>query len=79
MESLIETTFYLVVFLFLAAIALLLFDWIMGILCEMLGLSWKRILMWASAVFGALWLRDYLNKKRNKAEEEIKEELKKEE
>lgn len=65
MENLIETTFYLVVFLFLAAIALLLFDWIMGILCEMLGLSWKRILMWASAVFGALWLRDYLNGKKD--------------
>lgn len=79
MENLIETTFYLVVFLFLAAIALLLFDWIMGILCEMLGLSWKRILMWASAVFGILWLRDCLNKKRNKAEEEIKEKLNKEE
>ena len=79
MENLIETTFYLVVFLFLAAIALLLFDWIMGILCEMLGLSWKRIVMWASAVFGALWLRDFLKKKRNKVEEEIKEELNKEE
>jgi hypothetical protein len=61
------------------AVVLLIFDWIMGILCSMFGLSWKKILMWAAAIFGILWLRDFLKKKRNKAEEEIKEELNKEE
>jgi hypothetical protein len=65
--------------LFEIAIALLLFDWIMGIICEMLGFSWKKVLMWAAAIFGILWLRDYIKKRKEKAQEEIIEELKDEE
>jgi len=35
--------------------------------------------MWAAAIFGILWLRDYLKKRKEKAQEEIIEELKDEE
>jgi len=79
MEGLIGGMFHLIILLFEIAIALLLFDWIMGIICEMLGFSWKKVLMWAAAIFGILWLRDYLKKRKEKAQEEIIEELKDEE
>lgn len=79
MVGLLENMFHLIILLFEIAIALLLFDWIMGIICEMLGFSWKKVLMWAAAIFGILWLRDYLKKRKEKAQEEIIEELKDEE
>lgn len=79
MEGLLGGMFHLIILLFEIAIALLLFDWIMGIICEMLGFSWKKVLMWAAAIFGILWLRDYLKKRKEKAQEEIIEELKDEE
>ncbi len=79
MGGLLENMFHLIILLFEIAIALLLFDWIMGIICEMLGFSWKKVLMWAAAIFGILWLRDYLKKRKEKAQEEIIEELKDEE
>ena len=79
MEGLLGSMFYLIILLFEIAIALLLFDWIMGIICEMLGFSWKKVLMWTAAIFGILWLRDYLKKRKEKAQEEIIEELKDEE
>jgi hypothetical protein len=79
MVGLLENMFHLIILLFEIAIALLLFDWIMGIICEMLGFSWKKVLMWAAAIFGILWLRDYIKKRKEKAQEEIIEELKDEE
>ena len=79
MEGLLGGMFYLIILLFEIAIALLLFDWIMGIICEMLGFSWKKVLMWAAAIFGILWLRDYFKKRKEKAQEEVIEELKEEE
>ena len=79
MEGLLGGMFYLIILLFEIAIALLLFDWIMGIICEMLGFSWKKVLMWAAAIFGILWLRDYFKKRKEKAQEEVIEELKDEE
>jgi hypothetical protein len=78
MEGLLGGMFYLIILLFEIAIALLLFDWIMGIICEMLGFSWKKVLMWAAAIFGILWLRDYFKKRKEKAQEEVIEELKEE-
>lgn len=79
MGELLENMFHLIILLFEIAIALLLFDWIMGIICEMLGFSWKKVLMWAAAIFGILWLRDYLKRRKERAQEEIIEELKDEE
>jgi hypothetical protein len=34
----------------------------------MFGLSWKKVLMWAAAIFGILWLRDYLKKRKERTE-----------
>ena len=79
MEGLLGSMFYLIILLFEIAIALLLFDWIMGIICEMLGFSWKKVLMWTAAIFGILWLRDYFKKRKEKAQEEVIEEIKEEE
>lgn len=73
MEALIEKSFYLIVLLGEIAIILLIFDGIMGIICTMLGFSWKKVLMWAAAIFGILWLRDFLKKRKQKAQEELVE------
>ena len=78
MKDLLENTWYLIVFLGEIAVILLIIDAIMSIIGGMLGFSWKKVLMWAAAVFGILWLRDYLKKRKEKAQEEIKEELKEE-
>jgi UPF0716 family protein affecting phage T7 exclusion len=42
----------------------------MSIIGGMLGFSWKKALMWAAAVFGILWLRDFLKKRKENAQEE---------
>ena len=47
----------------------------MSVIGEMLGFSWKKALGWAAAVFGILWLRDFLKRRKQKAQEEIIEEL----
>lgn len=73
MESLIEKSFYLIVFLAEFAIILLIFDYIMSIICTMLGLSWKKVLMWAAAIFGILWLRDFIKRRKERAKEELVE------
>ena len=78
MKDLLESTWYLIIFLGEIAIMLLVIDAIMSIIGGMLGFSWKKVLMWAAAVFGILWLRDFLKKRKEKAQEEIKEELKEE-
>lgn len=78
MKDLLENTWYLIIFLGEIAIMLLVIDAIMSIIGGMLGFSWKKVLMWAAAVFGILWLRDYLKKRKEKAQEEIEEELKEE-
>jgi hypothetical protein len=36
----------------------------------MFGFSWKKALMWAAAIFGVLWLRDYFKKRNENAQEE---------
>jgi hypothetical protein len=64
MENLLTNSWYLILFLVELCIILLLFDGIMWIICQMLGLSWKKVLMWAAAIFGILWLRDYLKKRK---------------
>ena len=68
MESLIESTWYFILFLIEVGIVLLLFDGIMWIICTMFGLSWKKVLMWAAAIFGILWLRDYFKKRKERTE-----------
>lgn len=73
MESLIEKSFYLIVFLAEFAIILLIFDYIMSIICTMLGFSWKKVLMWAAAIFGILWLRDFIKRRKERAKEELVE------
>ena len=64
MENLLTNSWYLILFLVELCIILLLIDGIMWIICQMLGLSWKKVLMWAAAIFGILWLRDYLKKRK---------------
>lgn len=75
MESLLENTWYLIGFLFEIAIVLLLIDGIMWIIGQMFGLSWKKVLMWAAAIFGIMWLRDYLKRRKERAKEEIMQDL----
>ena len=75
MEELLEKGWYLILLLGELAIILLIIDAIMSIIGGMLGFSWKKVLMWAAAVFGILWLRDFLKKRKEKAQEEIIEEI----
>lgn len=69
MEDLLTQGLQLILLLIEVAILLLLVDGIMSIICSMLGLSWKKVLMWAAAIFGLLWLRDFLKKRKEKKEE----------
>jgi hypothetical protein len=69
MEDLLTQGLQLILLLIEVAILLLLVDGIMSIICNMLGLSWKKVLMWAAAIFGLLWLRDFLKKRKEKKEE----------
>ena len=69
MEDLLTQGFNFILLLIEVAIILLLIDGIMSIICGMLGLSWKKVLMWAAAVFGLLWLRDFLKERKEKAKE----------
>lgn len=69
MENLLSQGFNFILLLIEVAIILLLIDGIMSIICGMLGLSWKKVLMWAAAVFGLLWLRDFLKERKEKAKE----------
>ena len=78
MKALIENSWYLIVFLGELAIILLIIDGIMSIIGEMFGFSWKKVLLWAAAIFGIIWLRNYLKKRKKKAEEEVSNELKEE-
>ena len=71
MEELLEKGWCLILLLGELAIILLIIDAIMSIIGGMLGFSWKKVLMWAAAVFGILWLRDFLKKRKEKAQEEI--------
>lgn len=78
MEILIEKGFYLIVVLVEIGLVLLIIDGIMSIIGGMLGFSWKKVLMSAAAVFGILWLRDLLKKKKEDAEAEIIKEIEEE-
>ena len=69
MENLLSQGFNFILLLIEVTIILLLIDGIMSIICGMLGLSWKKVLMWAAAVFGLLWLRDFLKERKEKAKE----------
>ena len=75
MKDLLENTWYLIVFLGEIAVILLIIDAIMSIIGGMLGFSWKKVLMWAAAVFGILWLRDFLKKRKERAKNEIVQDL----
>ena len=68
MENLLTNSWYLILFLVELCIILLLFDGIMWIIGQMFGFSWKKVLMWAAAIFGILWLRDYLKKRKTAKE-----------
>lgn len=75
MKDLLENTWYLIVFLGEIAVILLVIDAIMSIIGGMLGFSWKKVLMWAATVFGILWLRDFLKKRKERAKNEIVQDL----
>ena len=75
MEALMEKTWYLIIFLGEVGILLLIIDAIMSIIGGMFGFSWKKVLMWAAAIFGILWLRDYLKRRKERAKEEIMQDL----
>jgi len=75
MEHLLENTWYLILFLAEVAIVLLIIDLIMSIIGKMLGFSWKKVLISAAAVFGLLWLVDYLKKRKAQAKKDIEQEL----
>ena len=75
MESLLENTWYLILFLVEIAIILLVIDLIMSIIGKIFGFSWKKVLMTAAAIFGILWLRDYLRKRKEQAKKDIEQEL----
>ena len=42
------------------AVILMIVDGIFCIIGSMFGFSWKKVLMTAAAIFGILWLRDFL-------------------
>ncbi len=75
MEKLLVDTWYLILFLVEIGAILLIIDCIMHIIGGIFGFSWKKVLMSAAAVFGILWLRDYLKKRKEKAKEEVMQEL----
>jgi len=75
MESLLLPMWNLIVFLIELAVVLLLIDAIMSIIGGIFGFSWKKVLMWAAAVFGILWLRDFIKKHKEKAKQEIIQDL----
>ena len=75
MEKLLVDTWYLILFLVEIGAILLIIDCIMSIIGGMLGFSWKKVLMWAATIFGILWIRDYLKKRKEKAKKEIMEDL----
>lgn len=75
MESLLLPMWNLIVFLIELAVVLLLIDAIMSIIGGIFGFSWKKVLMWAAAVFGILWLRDFLKKRKERAQKEIVQDL----
>lgn len=75
MESLLLPMWNLIVFLIELAVVLLLIDAIMSIIGGIFGFSWKKVLMWAAAVFGILWLRDFLKKRKETAQKEIVTEI----
>ena len=75
MESLLLPAWDLILFLVELAIILLLVDAIMSIIGGMFGFSWKKVLLWAAAIFGILWLRDFLKKRKETAKEEVITEL----
>ena len=75
MEQLIANGVNIILLLIELAIILLLIDGIMSIIIGMLGLSWKKVLMWAAAIFGLLWLRDFVRKRKEKVQVENVEEL----
>ena len=62
-------------FIYQVSIILLLIDGILGIIVTMLGFSWKKVLMWAAAIFGLLWLRDFVRKRKEKVQAENVEDL----
>jgi len=75
MEKLLVNTWYLILFLIEIGAILLIIDCIMSIIGGMLGFSWKKVLMWAATIFGILWIRDYLKKRKEKAKKEIVQDL----
>lgn len=75
MEKLLVDTWYLILFLVEIGAILLIIDCIMSIIGGMFGFSWKKVLMWAATIFGILWIRDYLKKRKEKANEEIVQDL----
>lgn len=75
MEELLEKTWYLILFLIEIGAILLIVDCIMSIIGGMFGFSWKKILLWAAAFFGILWLRDFLKKRKETAKEDVITEL----
>ena len=75
MENLLENTWYLILFLIEVAVILLVVDAIMSIIGGMFGFSWKKVLIWAGTIFGILWLRDFLKKRKNKAQKDIMKDL----
>lgn len=75
MEGLLIGSWNLILFLVELAIILLLLDLIGTIIGNMVGFSWKKVLMWAAAFFGILWLRDFLRKRKEAAKEEVVNDL----
>ena len=75
MENLLSGSWNLILFLVELAIILFLVDLIGTIIGKMVGFSWKKVLLWAAAFFGILWLRDFLKKRKETAKEEVVTEL----
>lgn len=75
MENLISNMWNIIVFLIELGVVLLLIDAIMSIIGGIFGFSWKKVLIAAAAVFGILWLRNYLKKRKQKAKADVIQEL----
>lgn len=68
-DELLSQGWNIILLLIELGVILILIDGIFNIIGGMLGFSWKKVLLWAAAFFGILWLRDFLKERKEKAKE----------
>ena len=75
MDNLISNMWNVIVFLIELGVILILIDAIMSIIGGIFGFSWKKVLIGAAAIFGILWLKNYLKERKQKAKSDVIQDL----